>query len=310
MWYLMREGKIIGYVKVFREERYARNWFRDLADQGSSMNFWAFWRDGQPLALVGGANAKDANQFVRQMMLCRVRAFSAQSAAENSWKNWISGRLTALEIFRDRPQKPVEREPSRTSTDEVSRRRRGSAVVSGWKITRENIGEGKRPSEELRQTITVTGLAPSQPSAVLSVVFKLTSHGLIGDPDDEGSGIRFDRKLSFLLQPFFLPHDADFVMSLAAIDQSREEKFSVIASPLDGDTSVIKKFYGPTDVATCVDMLRLGKELLFTIADETETLVKLPLPNDDQFRRLVDEACERLMRAEITYYIIKQQSRR
>jgi hypothetical protein len=33
MWYLVREGKIIGYVRVFREERYARNWFRDLAEQ-------------------------------------------------------------------------------------------------------------------------------------------------------------------------------------------------------------------------------------------------------------------------------------
>src|SRR5258707_1168104 len=101
MWYLMSGDKFVGYVKVFREERYARNWFRDLSEKEASKNFWAYWRDGCPLALIDGANAKDANQFVQYMAICRVRAFSAQSAAENGWRNWSSGNLTAIEIYLD-----------------------------------------------------------------------------------------------------------------------------------------------------------------------------------------------------------------
>ncbi|NPU64723.1 hypothetical protein HL667_06930 [Bradyrhizobium sp. 83012] len=313
MWYLMRDGNMVGYVKVFRAERYAQNWFRDLAEQENSRNIWAFWRDGQPLALVDGANAREANQFVKSMSLCRVRAFSAESAADSAWKKWISGHLTAEEVFLDRgrdkrtgkTEPPPEAKPS-----DKPRGRQGYARASGWQVVRENISEGMRPSEELRQTITITGLAPSQPSAVLSVIFKLKSDGLVGDPNEEGSGVRFDRKLSFSIRPFRLPRDADFVMGLAAVDKSRAERFEVVASPLDSETSIINKFYGPTDVANCVEMLRLGKELLFTIADETETLVKLPLPNDEQFRGLMDEASERLVRTEITYYYMKQQFRR
>jgi hypothetical protein len=165
MWYLVREGKIIGYVRVFREERYARNWFRDLAEQKDSRNFWALWRDGHPLALVEGANAKDANQFVKSMAICRVRAFSAQSAAENGWRNWISGHLTAIEIFLDRPRRSedqrVNRETSidtlhpRQTTDGPSAPIPGSVEFSEWQVKRENIGEGKRPSEELSRTLWI-----------------------------------------------------------------------------------------------------------------------------------------------------------
>ncbi|GEC17172.1 hypothetical protein [Nitrobacter winogradskyi] len=313
MWYLIREGRKVGYVKVFREERYARNWFRDLAGQESSQNFWAFWRDGQPLALVEGANARDANQFVKSMSLCRVRAFSAESAADTGWKKWISGHLTAEEVFldrlRDRSAGKVEPPPEAKPTPEPARRK-GQAEPSGWQVMHQNIGEGTRPSVELRQNITITGMAPSQPSAVLSVVFKLTSEGLVSDPEAAGSGVRFDRKLSFFLRPFRLPHAAEFVMGLATLDQSRADRFHVLASPVDLETSIIKKFSGSTDVANCVELLRLGKELLFTISDDVETLVKLSLPNDGEFRRLMDEAHERLMQTEITYYYMRQQLRR
>jgi hypothetical protein len=102
MWYLILDNRFVGCVKVFREERYARNWFRDLAEKEASTNFWAYWRDGYPLALVQGAKTTDANQFVKSIAICRVRGFSAQSAAENGWKNWISGNLTAIEIYQDK----------------------------------------------------------------------------------------------------------------------------------------------------------------------------------------------------------------
>jgi len=102
MWYLILDNKFVGYVKVFREERYARNWFRDLAEKEASTNFWAYWRDGYPLALVQGAKTTDANQFVKSIAICRVRAFSAEAAAENGWKNWSSRNLTAIEIYQDK----------------------------------------------------------------------------------------------------------------------------------------------------------------------------------------------------------------
>jgi hypothetical protein len=93
MWYLMSHGKFVGYVKVFRNERYARNWLRALSEKdASSINRtpWAYWRDGYPLALIEGSHFEDANQFVKYIAICRVRAFSDQSAAENGWNNWRS----------------------------------------------------------------------------------------------------------------------------------------------------------------------------------------------------------------------------
>jgi hypothetical protein len=36
MWYLMSHGKFVGYVKVFRNERYARNWLWALSEKDAS----------------------------------------------------------------------------------------------------------------------------------------------------------------------------------------------------------------------------------------------------------------------------------
>ncbi len=308
MWYLIREGKIIGYLKVFREERYARNWFRDLAEKEESRNFWAFWRDGHPLALVEGANAKDANQFVSTMSLCRVRAFSAQSAAENGWKNWISGNLTAIEVFLDRPPRPAD--PSRGIADKPSARISASVELGKWQVTKENVGEGKRPSVELSRTYTVTGLAPPQNAASLRVVCKIESEGLVGGIESETGGLKLHRKLCFYLRPFKLPRDADFVVGFSTVDQSKGGKFDVLASPVDYDTSVFAKFGGKNDVTSCLDAMMSGKNLIFTVSDEAQSLVKFPLlPNDREFKQLVDEAGDWLARAEITYQVIRSQFR-
>jgi len=146
MWYLTSGEKCVGYVKVFREERYARNWFRDLKEREASRNFWALWRDGRPLIWTKGANARDANQFVNYQALCRVRAFSAQSAAENGWNSWISGNLTAIEVDLDdsRSRTTVEKakrettvvQPSRLSTDTRRATPRVSIECSEWQVTR------------------------------------------------------------------------------------------------------------------------------------------------------------------------------
>ena len=98
MWYLVSGNSFVGYVKVFRNEKFARSWFRDIKQREASDNFWAFWRDGKPLMWTEGANIQQANQFVNYQALCRVRAFSAESAAESGWKNWISDNLTAIEV--------------------------------------------------------------------------------------------------------------------------------------------------------------------------------------------------------------------
>jgi hypothetical protein len=120
MWYLMSHDKFVGYVKVFREERYARNWFRDLSEKDTSPNAWAYWRNDYPIMLIEGASGKDANQFVKYIAICRVRAFSAQSAAENAWKNWSSGNLTAIEIFLDEPRASGGRSAKASKSSQVT----------------------------------------------------------------------------------------------------------------------------------------------------------------------------------------------
>lgn len=315
MWFLIREGKPIGYVKVFREERYARNWFRDLAEKEDSRNFWALWRDGHPLALVEGANAQDANQFVKSMMICRVRAFSAESAAASGWKNWISGNLTAIEIFLDRPRSSTDqrakREPSIDTRPPLQSAGKRSAVVepSKWQVTRQNIGEGKRPSEELSRTYILSGLAPPETTATVKIVCNLESEGLVGDIESATGGLKLHRKLRFYLRPFRLPHEAGFVMGLSTVDKSKGGEFDVTASPVDSDMSVFAKFGGRNDVRTCLDVLMSGNDMILTVSDETESLVKFPLPNDGEFKRLADEAFERLARTEMAYRLLRSQSR-
>lgn len=321
MWHLMSGDNFVGYVKVFREERYARNWFRDLKEREASRNFWAFWRNGYPLALIEGANANDANQFVNYQALCRVRAFSAQSAAENGWNSWISGNLTAIEVDLDdsRDRTTVEKakrettivQPSRQNNEPRRATPRLSVECSEWQITcgASDI-DGPRPSEELTRTYELFGLGFPDRTATFRTVCKLESEGLEGGLEAEIGGLRLYRQLRFYLRPFPLPHDAEFVMGLSTVDQSKGGEFDVLASPVDRDTSVFDKFYGRNDVRTCLDVMMSGDDMIFTVADKTESLVKFRLPNDGEFKRLVDETCDRLARTEIAYEVMRSQSRR
>ncbi len=321
MWYLMSGEKCVGYVKVFREERYARNWFRDLKEREASTNFWAFWRDGRPLTWTKGANARDANQFVNYQALCRVRAFSAESAAENGWKNWISGNLTAIEVDLDESRDRARAEKARreTTTSQQSRQitetRRATSRVSiecsEWQVTRGASGiDGPRPSEELSRTYDLSGLAPPDRTATVRIVCKLQSEGLEGGLEAEVGGLKLYRTLRVYLRPFRLPHDASFVMGLSTADQSKGGEFDVLASPVDHDTSAFAKFGGRNDVRTCLDVIMSGDDMIFKIADETESLVNFRLPNDGEFKRLVDETCDRLSQTEIAYEVLRSQSRR
>jgi hypothetical protein len=321
MWYLISGDKFVGYVKVFREERYARNWFRDLKEREASRNFWAFWREGKPLIWTKGANAREANQFVNYQALCRVRAFSAESAAENGWKNWISGNLTAIEVDLDESRGRATDEKARRETTVVQPSRqnaetrratpRVSIECSEWEVTRGASDiDGPRPSEELSRSYDLSGLAPPDTTATLRIVCKLGSEGLEGGLQAEVGGLRLHRQLRFYLRPFRLPHDAEFVMGLSTVDQSKGGEFDLLASPVDRDTSVFAKFGGRNDVRTCIDVMMSGDDMIFTIADKTESLVNFRLPNDGEFKRLVDETCDRLARTEIAYQVVRSQSRR
>jgi hypothetical protein len=99
-------------------------------------------------------------------------------------------------------------------------------------------------------------------------------------------------------------------MGLSTIDQSRGGEFDVLASPVDQHTSVFAKFGGRNDVRTCLDVMMTGNDMIFTVSDKTESLVKFALPNDGQFKRLVAEVGDRLARAEVTYEIMRSQYRR
>jgi hypothetical protein len=179
MCYLISGDKFVGYVKVFREERYAHNWFRDLSER---RNAWAYWRDGCPFPLIKGANAtKPANQFVNYQALCRVRAFSAENAAENGWKNWISGNLTAIEVDLDESRgravdEKVKREtavvqPSRQNTETRRATPRVPIECSEWEVTRgASDVDGPRPSEELSRSYDLSGLAPPDTTATVRIL--------------------------------------------------------------------------------------------------------------------------------------------
>jgi hypothetical protein len=272
MWHLVRHGKFVGYVKVFRNERYARNWFRDLSEKDASSNIFAYWRDGQPLALIEGANTKDANQFVKYIAICRVRAFSAE-AAQNGWKNWRSGNLTGIEIHQDKLGSGATDERAKRETTAVSQpsrqmnwkldadirgffdakaqsteKRKATVEASEWQVTRGNSGiDGPRPNEELSRTYLFSGGAPPDTTASLIIVCKLESEGLEGGLETDKGSLRLYRQLSFYLRPFRLPHDAPFIVGLSTVDQSRGGEFDVLASPVDQETSVFARFGGRND---------------------------------------------------------------
>jgi hypothetical protein len=314
MWYLMRDDDFVGYVRVFREERPARYELLTLSEQDVSKNPWAYWRDGYPLALIEGSNCKDANQFVDYVAICRVRAFSDQAAAENGWRNWISGNLTAIEIYQDK--KPRRGATDERATDITQRRRltwkldadisgffevrprkekRGVIVQSdGWKVTTgESSVDGPRPSEMLIRTYLLSGLAPPQETSILTIGCKLECEAFEDIPKFVSC------RLNFFLRPFSVPRDTLFVMGCYTVDQSRGGEFDVVASPVDDDTSVFGKFGGRNDMRTCLDVLLAGNDLLFTISNETKSLVNFRVPNDEEFKRAYDEACSRLVATEV-----------
>lgn len=184
------------------------------------------------------------------------------------------------------------------------------SVNSGqWQVTRgKSDVDGPRPSEELSRTYNYAGLPPPDRTASIRIVCTLESEGLIGGLEAEKGELQVFRRLRFFFEPFRLPHDAQFVMGLFTTDRSEGGEFDVLASPMDRDTSLFAKFGGRYDVRTCLDTILSGKDMIFTLADQTGRLVSLPLPNDSEFQRLCEEARKRLVQTEVAYELIRSNS--
>jgi hypothetical protein len=80
-------------------------------------------------------------------------------------------------------------------------------------------------------------------------------------------------------------------MRLSTRDGAQGGEFDVVASPAEGggDTAIIAKYGGRNDVATCVATLRSGRDMVFMLRDEQESLINFLLPNDGAFLKLYDE---------------------
>lgn len=145
---------------------------------------------------------------------------------------------------------------------------------------------------------------------MLRINVTLVSDGLSGGLESDAGGLAMQRRLKIYLRPFRLPNSAEFVMEMLAADKSSGGRFTVLATPVGADqySAVIEKFKGPEDVGKCLAALRSGKDLFFTLRDENEPLVRLPLPNDGEFRRLYDDACNRMAETEVARLVLRSQA--
>jgi hypothetical protein len=177
-----------------------------------------------------------------------------------------------------------------------------SVEVASWRVKRgpTNI-DGPPPTDELSREYRFSGPRASDPPAIFKIVCTLQS---------AGDSVSINRRLRFYLTPFRLTHEAPFVLRLQSTDNAEGGAFDVLASPVavETDTAIFSKFGGRNDVATCLKAMMSGRDLLFTLADATENLVKLPLPNDQEFRRLYEETCQRLAEVDAASEILRSQN--
>ena len=103
--------------------------------------------------------------------------------------------------------------------------------------------------------------------------------------------------LTLHLRPFRLLHETSFVMGLVTVDQSEGGVVEVRACPIEGkpDTALLA-VENRQDVRKCLSAISSGKEMYFTIGNQTRPYVKLMLPNDGEFQRLYNETYKRMAR--------------
>jgi hypothetical protein len=165
-----------------------------------------------------------------------------------------------------------------------------SVQANDWQVRAlsEDVSE-KVQKYEISRSYQFAGLSGTHTHATLRVIITLEGEIVPG-------GLSLSRKLRFYLWPFQLPHDVDVSMRLMTTDRTQGGTFSVLASPVDGDsdTAVIARFAGKDDVTNCLAAIMSGKPLQFNLSAETETLVGFELPSDQTFEKVYQETCERM----------------
>jgi hypothetical protein len=166
--------------------------------------------------------------------------------------------------------------------------------------------DGPRPKDVLSRTYKFSGLPPPDTAATVRIECIIESAGLRSEPDGS-SGVSLNRSVRFYLRPFRLPHEAEFVLRVIAVDGSEGGDFDVLARPVDGETAVFAGFGGRNDTAALLRTLMAGKDLKFEVLQGEESLVKLPLQSDGAFKRLWGESANRFAEIETVYDVLRSQ---
>jgi hypothetical protein len=151
---------------------------------------------------------------------------------------------------------------------------------SKWRV-RPAIGE-------LSRTYHFSGLQASGATATLTLDCRL----------ERSVGDHFIHSILTLhLRPFRLLHETSFVMGLVTVDQSEGGVVKVRAYPIEGkrDTALLA-VESRQDALKCLSAMLSGKEMYFTLGNQTRPYVKLMLPNDGEFQRLYNETYKRMAR--------------
>jgi len=186
--------------------------------------------------------------------------------------------------------------------------KRLSAAPSQWEVKRGDTSiDGPRPKDEFRRAYEFAGLPPPDTTATVRIECTIESGGLLSQPDGS-SGLSLNRSVRLYLRPFRLPRESEFVLRLTATDGSEGGEFDVLANPVDDETAIFAKFGGRNDTATLLRVLMTGKDLMFEVLQDSDSLVKLPLQNDGSFRRLWDESANRFVEIETTYELVRSQA--
>jgi hypothetical protein len=183
----------------------------------------------------------------------------------------------------------------------------GASVSSDeWQVENKSSDFDEPAMEELSRTYKFSGLKSPDTGATLKIVCALEC-SLMND----GENVNLGRRLRFYLSPFKLPHEAPFEMRLTTMDGTKGGEFDVLAEPVNhgSDTALIAKYAGKSDVANCLTAIMSGKDMIFTLRDENESLVSFGLPNDREFKRLYDETCERLKEREVLNGVLRHNAK-
>jgi hypothetical protein len=167
--------------------------------------------------------------------------------------------------------------------------------------------DSPRPKDEFSRAYEFSELPPPDSTATVRIECTIESAGLRAGSDGN-SGLSLKRSVRFYVRPFRLANEAEFVLRLMTVDGSEGGDFDVLANPVDGDTAVFAKFGGRNDTATVLRTLMAGRDLIFELLQDEDSLVKLSLQNDGTFKQLWDESANRLVEIETVYEVVRSQA--